>query len=284
VDATVEPFKARRIYLLLRDHILSGALAPGTRLPGELDLAAAHGVSRVTIRRALEQLAAETLVERRSGVGTFVRGGGILPRIVVDFADVFSHLKEMGRRTEARLLSFGYVTPPSAISAALGLASGQRAQRAVRVRQLNGQPFSYLTTHVPEWLGLTYSEADLAAVPLLALLERSGVVVARACQSTGACLAGPEVAASLETETGAPLLSLTRLVQDDSGRPVEHLHALYRPDRFTFQMELQRTGAMDARRWSPLPAMAAHAGAKPVAANSSSAAAATPHPKRKSLP
>jgi GntR family transcriptional regulator len=284
VVATVEPFKARRIYLLLRDHILSGALAPGGRLPGEPDLAAAHGVSRVTIRRALEQLAAEALVERRSGVGTFVRGQGVLPPMVVDFADVFSHLKEMGRRTEARLLTFGYVMPPPAITAALSLGPGERAQRAVRVRRVNGLPFSYLTTHVPEWLGHTYSEADLAAVPLLALLERSGVVVARASQSTGACLAGPDVAAALETEIGAPLLSLTRLVQDDSGRPVEHLHALYRPDRFTFQMELQRTGAQDARRWSPLPAMAANAGAEPVAANSSSAAADVPCPMRKTLP
>jgi GntR family transcriptional regulator len=149
---------------------------------------------------------------------------------------------------------------------------------------VNGRPFSYLTTHVPEWLGHTYSEADLAAVPLLALLERSGVVVARASQSTGACLAGPEVAAALETEIGAPLLSLTRLVQDDSGRPVEHLHALYRPDRFTFQMELQRTGAIDARRWSPLPPVPANAGAVPASTIDSGAAADAPHPMRKIVP
>jgi GntR family transcriptional regulator len=284
VDATVEPFKARRIYLLLRDHILSGALAPGTRLPGEPDLAAAHGVSRVTIRRALEQLAAETLVDRRSGVGTFVRGGEILQPTVVDFTDVFSHLKEMGRRTEARLLSFGYVTPPSTITAALGLTPGQRAQRAVRVRRVNGQPFSYLTTHVPEWLGLTYSEADLAAVPLLALLERSGVVAARACQNMGASLAGPEVAAALEMDTGAPLLSLTRQVEDESGRVVEHLHALYRPDRFAFRMELQRTGAIDARRWSPLPPVPANVGAEPASTIDSGAAADAPHPMRKIVP
>jgi GntR family transcriptional regulator len=253
LDAAVEPFKARRIYLLLRDRIASGALPADARLPGEPDLAAEYGVSRVTIRRALDQLAGEGMVERRAGVGTFVRqGGGMLPPTVVDFADVFSHLKEMGRRTEVRLLAFGYVVPPASIAAALGLAAGERAQRAVRVRQMGGAPFSHLTTHVPERIGLTYSEAEMASQPLLALLERSGLTVARAQQSIGAGLAGPEVAQALQLEIGAPLISLTRLVQDEAGRAVEHLHALYRPDRFTFQMQLQRTGAAGARRWSPL--------------------------------
>ncbi|WBV44491.1 GntR family transcriptional regulator [Pseudoroseomonas cervicalis] len=258
MDAAVEPFKARRVYLLLRDRIAGGTLAVGSRLPGEPDLAAEHGVSRVTIRRALDQLAAEGLVERRAGVGTFVRGGALLAPTIVDFSDVFSHLKEMGRRTEVRLLSFGYTQPPAAVAEALGLGPSDRAQRAVRMRLMNGAPFSHLTTHVPERIGQTYSEAELASQPLLTLLERSGLRVARARQSIGATLAGPEVAELLQLEIGAPLLSLTRLVEDEEGRAVEHLHALYRPDRFNFQMQLQRTGADGARRWSPLPPRAAN--------------------------
>ncbi|PWC28226.1 GntR family transcriptional regulator [Teichococcus aestuarii] len=258
MDAAVETFKARRIYLLLRDRITGGTLPAGTRLPGEPDLAAEHGVSRVTIRRALDQLSNEGLVERRPGVGTFVRGGGVLAPTVVDFADVFTHLKEMGRRTEVRLLSFGYVLPPAPVAATLGLAPAERAQRAVRVRLMGGEPFSHLTTHVPERIGTTYSEAEMASQPLLALLERSGLRVARARQSIGATLAGPEVAQALQVEIGAPLLSLTRLVEDEAGSAVEHLHALYRPDRFSFEMQLQRTGADGARRWSPLPPLAAN--------------------------
>lgn len=261
MDAAVEPFKARRIYLLLRDRISSGAFSAGDRLPGEPDLAAAYGVSRVTIRRALDQLALEKMVERRPGVGTFVRAPAALGSTVLDFSDVFSHLKEMGRRTEVRLLSFGYVVPAAPVAAALGLGPGERAQRAVRVRMIGDAPFSHLTTHVPERVGQTYSEADLASQPLLALLERSGVVVGRARQSIGATLAGPEVAELLQLEIGAPLLSLTRLVEDEAGRAVEHLHALYRPDRFTFEMQLQRTGAQGERRWSPLPSAAPGAGA-----------------------
>ena len=260
MDASVEPFKARRIYLLLSERIATGDLAAGARLPGEPSLAAEHGVSRMTVRRALDQLAQTGVVERRPGVGTFVRGGSVVRAIRAELSDVFAHLKEMGRRTGVRLLSFAYVTPPEAIAEALGLDRGHRTQRSVRVRLIDGAPFSWLTTHVPESVGDTYSEAELATMPLLELLERSGVIAERASQTIGATLAGPEVAEALQVEIGAPLLSLTRVVHDASGRGVEHLHALYRPDRFSFQMDLLRIGSLGERRWKPLPSVAAKAG------------------------
>ena len=72
--AGVEPLKARRLYLLLRDRIVSGEDRPQTRLPSEPMLAERHGVSRVTVRRALDKLAGEGLIERRPGSGTFVAG------------------------------------------------------------------------------------------------------------------------------------------------------------------------------------------------------------------
>ncbi len=249
--AGLEPGKARQVYLLLRERIGAGTPAAGTRLPGEAALARTHGVSRVTVRRALDQLAAEGLVTRRPGSGTFVQGGGAGPVLRADLADVFAHLRAMGRRSDVRLLFFGYGAAPAEVASALGLDAGARTQRSVRVRLIDDAPFSFLTTHVPERIGLTYSEHDLASTPLLELLERSGVVAAQARQLIGATLAGPEVAAALEVAVGAPLLSLTRVVLDGGGEGVEHLHALYRPDRFSFQMDLERIGARGRRAWNP---------------------------------
>jgi GntR family transcriptional regulator len=256
MDAPVEPLKARRLYLLLRDRILSGELAPGTRLPGEPSLAADHAISRVTVRRALDSLASEGLIHRRPGAGTFVRESGGVPPIVADLSNVLSHLLEMGRRTGVRLLSFSYGVPPDAVAEALRLDPGERTQRSVRVRLIDGAPFSYLTTHVPERIGLAYSEADLAATPLLGLLERSGVVAESASQTISATLAGPDAAEALGLEIGSALLSLTRVVTEPSGRGVEHLQALYRPDRYSFRMDLMRTGDSGERRWSPAPVAA----------------------------
>jgi GntR family transcriptional regulator len=252
MDAAVETPKARRIYLLLHDRIGSGTLSDGDRLPGEPALALEFGVSRMTVRRALDRLVHEGMLERRAGVGTFVRDRETIHLVRADLSDVFAHLREMGRRSSVRLISFAYVCPPDSVATALRLQAGGRTQRSERVRLMDGAPFSYLTTHVPERIGATYSEADLATTPLIGLLERSGVIAERATQTLSAALAGPDVAAALGLEFGAALLSLTRVVLDQNGAGVEHLHALYRPDRFSFAMDLLRTGQTDDRRWKPV--------------------------------
>lgn len=247
---TPEGGKAQRVYLLLRDEISRGEPAPGTALPGELRLAEMHGVSRVTIRRALDALAADGLIERRAGSGTIVRAPA-MPQtgIAADFATLMPQLVQMGQTTTARLLSYAYVAPPPAIAEALH--DQGRMQRAVRVRMIEGAPFSHLTTHVPEAIAQNFSEADLATTPLFRLLERSGVQVDRARQSISATLATPDVAEALELSPGAALIALTRVVQDAAGRGVEHLSALYRPDRFRLEMTLNRVGSSDARQWEP---------------------------------
>lgn len=252
MSATIEPLKARRLYLLLREQILSGEISESTRLPSEPALAQEHGVSRVTVRRALDKLASDGMIERRPGSGTFV--SGVMPAsmpVVADLANALTHLVEMGRKTDVRLISFSYINATSAMAEELKLDPSERLQRSIRVRLIDGQPFSYLVTHVPERIGISYSEADLASTPLLELLERSGVEVEQAEQTIGATLAGPEAADALDVEMGAALLSMTRVVFGADGRGIEHLQALYRPDRYSFHMNLARTGADGARRWKP---------------------------------
>jgi GntR family transcriptional regulator len=244
--------KARRVYLLLKDEITSGRLAPGASLPGEQRLAESHGVSRVTIRRALESLAADGLIEKRVGAGSVVTDGGGDSAIAADVATLIPQIVRMGRETTARLLSFSYGPPPVRVAAALGLSEGQHVQTAVRVRLADATPFSHLTTHVPEEIDRNYSEADLATAPLFSLLERSGVFVHSASQSVSATLAAPDVADALGVAVGSALLSLTRVVRDDAGRGVEYLSALYRPDMFRLEMQLARVGEDGARHWEPV--------------------------------
>lgn len=244
--------KAQRVYLLLRDEIVSGRYPAGAALPGELKLAEHFAVSRVTIRRALDGLVADGLIERRAGSGTIVRAQKAHQAITADFATLMPQVVAMGQVTTARLLAFSYCTPPQPIAEALRLNPQDRVQRAVRVRMIEGAPFSYLTTHVPEDVAQNYSEADLATTPLFRLLERSGVRVDHATQSISATLATPDVAEALDVATGAALISLTRVVYDAQGRGVEHLSALYRPDRYRLEMTLDRVGEPGSRRWLPV--------------------------------
>jgi GntR family transcriptional regulator len=243
--------KAKQVYLVLRDRILSGAIALGTKLPTEHELAAVHGVSRVTVRRALGELARERLIERRRSAGTRVIYRPVLAPMIADISGMLASLADMGRRTAVKLLSFDYVRAEGGAAQALGVASDQMLQRSVRVRSVDGEPFSYLTTFVPESISLTYTRQDLASRPLLDLLERAGVKLEHARQRISAALATPDVAKALDVRTGTPLIELTRVVYDRSGRGVEHLYALYRPDRYAFETDLVRSGTRN-RVWSPI--------------------------------
>ena len=245
--------KSRRVYLLLRDEIATGQQAEGSVLPSEQRLAEIHGVSRVTVRRALDALARDGLIEKKTGAGSIVRAGAAQDgAITADMATLIPQIVQMGRDTSARLLSFSYGLAPAPVRDGLALPAGARVQTAIRVRSADGMPFSHLTTYVPEEISQNYSEADLATTPLFELLERSGVVVASARQSVTAALAAPDVADALGISVGAALLSLTRVVHDDQGRGIEYLSALYRPDMFRLDMALTRVGGRENRHWEPV--------------------------------
>jgi len=226
--------KAKQVYLVLRDRILSGAIGFGAKLATENELAHHHGVSRVTVRRALGELARERLIERRRSAGTRVIYRPSPAPITADISGVLANIADMGRRTAVKLLSFDYVPAEGAVAQALDAAPDQLLQRSVRVRSVDGLPFSYLITHVPESVSVTFTQQELASRPLLELLDRAGVKVEHARQRISAGLATPDVAEALDVRSGSPLIELVRVVYDQSGRGVEHLHALYRPDHYAF--------------------------------------------------
>jgi len=243
--------KAKQVYLVLRDRIVSGTAPFGARLPTENELAEVHGVSRVTVRRALGELARERLIERRRSAGTHVIYRPSPAPMTADISGVLANLADMGRRTAVKLLAFDYVPAEGAVAQALGAAPDELLQRSVRVRSVDGVPFSYLTTHVPERVSVTFTKQELATRPLLELLERAGVKAEQARQRISAGLATPAVADALGVHTGSPLIELVRVVFDQAGRAVEHLHALYRPDRYALEFDLVRSGTA-ARGWSPV--------------------------------
>jgi GntR family transcriptional regulator len=246
-----ETLKTQKVYLLLRDKIVAGELKAGARLPSELALAELYNVSRVTVRLALDLLAKEDLVDKRVGSGTYVKGSVFGQPVTADLSNAFAHLIEMGRTTAVRLISFEYVEAPEKVAEALHLEGDERVQRSVRVRSFDDVPFSYLTAYVPERIGREYSRDDLAHMALLELMERAGLRAETAWQEVGAVLANPEVAEALGIGVGSPLISLIRVVHGKGERGMEYLQALYRPDRYSLQMNLVRKGSEGSRHWSP---------------------------------
>ncbi|HVV93350.1 MAG TPA: GntR family transcriptional regulator [Hyphomicrobiales bacterium] len=236
-----------RLYVILRDQIVSGHHGKGSLLPSELELSALFGVSRITAKRALDELNAEGLVERARGRGTRVidrpaevPGGRPISASIDGLRE---NLSVIGRETSVRVVEFGYLPAPALVAERLQLAANTAVQRAVRVRGLDGQPLSQSTTFIPEEIGRTFARDDLATTPLIELIEAAGIKVASAEQSITATLADSITAGRLDVQVGSALLLLKRLVVGRGGHPVQYIEILYRPDRFEYRMALTRDQA-----------------------------------------
>jgi GntR family transcriptional regulator len=244
----------------LRNRIYAGELRAGELVSGEQELCGAFGVSRITAKRALNELANAGLVVRERGKGTRVVKRPPPPAVTSSIEGWLENISLMGIATSARVLEFGYVPASEDIAQALELASGTEVQRAVRVRILNGEPMSYLVTYVPSEIGRQYDRDDLNSRPLLNLLERAGVEVASARQTISASVADSEVATALSTHAGAPLIEVRRVVRDTADKPVEYIRVLYRPDLYRFEMSMRRVREKEGMRWTTLPSAPVPAG------------------------
>ncbi len=247
--------KYNQIYLVLREQLHEGRFAQG--LPGELALMRQFGVARVTVRRALQELAGEGLISRERGRGTHPvtpaahrgaaqsRGTAKTTRLT----GLLENLVSTSLNTTVRVLDVSEVAATPEVAQALQLATGAAVQKAVRVRSTREGPLSHITTWVPAALARDFGKRELAKKPILVLLEEAGVRVGGARQSISARLADAQVAGHLGLAVGSALLAVHRLIHDDQGQPVQWLHGLYRPDRYEYQMQLSRVGDIDAKVW-----------------------------------
>jgi GntR family transcriptional regulator len=259
--------KYHQIYLVLREQLHEGRFSAG--VPGEIALMHEFGVARVTVRKALELLAAEHLIRRTPGRGTVPLPAKPVRRALAGmrsdsagddgerFEGLFENLIGMGLQTHVKVLSVRAMPCPAPVAEALELEAGAAVQKAQRIRLTRDGPLSHITTYVPQALA-PFNRRELAKKPILMLLEQSGVQVGRATQVISARLADAEVAPHLDVAMGSALLSVQRVVFDRRNRPVQWLLGLYRPDRYEYRTELSRVGRIDARVWvNKLPAPAA---------------------------
>jgi GntR family transcriptional regulator len=251
--------KYHQVYLVLREQLLENQFAQG--LPGEFSLMQQFGVARVTVRRALEQLAAEGLISREPGRGTRAIGADAV-RAMASNAPAFAqgaqrarltglleNLVSMGLQTSVQVLQADAMPATSSVAQALQIAVGDSVQKAVRVRSTKAGPLSHITTYVPAAVARPFTRRELSKKPILLLLEEQGVKVGRASQTISAKLADVQVASHLDIAVGSALLAVRRLILDDQERPIQWLHGLYRPDRYEYEMQLSRVGSIDAKVW-----------------------------------
>jgi GntR family transcriptional regulator len=218
----------RQLFLVLHDEIARGALAPGDVLPTEQTLCDQFGVSRITVRRALADLADAGVIERRQGVGSFVRdlpsshrsaGGG----------SYMDELRQTEFETEVGIIELDVRSTPKAIADQLG---HERALHVLRLRRerRTSEPLMITEAWLPEELSHTVTEDALSRAPLYRLLADSGVELDRLQHEVTAEIAGPRSAQLLNTPIGSALVRVNRLAFAN-GEPHHYLSILLSPNR-----------------------------------------------------
>jgi GntR family transcriptional regulator len=221
----------RQLFLVLHDEIDRGVIGPGEALPTEQTLCDQFGVSRITVRRALADLADQGYIERRHGVGSFVREHSPLDGGLFGVGGSYLEgLRQTQFETEVEVVELGGRRPPRAIAEALG-KSGELLQ-IVRVRRQRrtGEPLMVSDAWLPPELAGTLTEPALREAPLYQLLADAGIAVDRIRHEITAEIAGPRNAHLLDTPIGAALLRVNRLafVADT---PHHYLSVLLSPNR-----------------------------------------------------
>ncbi len=231
-----------RLQHSLRDDIRTGRLPPGALLPSERDMEVQHGVSRITVRRALDELAREGLLERSRG-----RLARVLPSLTAAvrtrIEDDLASSLQLGRGMEAEVLSYRWRLPDPAVAAILDTPTDEPVLHVERLRRRNGQGVLHTLAHVPSAVGILLPRDALADATMLDLLAARGIVASSARQDMRAGACPSDVSRWLEIASGAPVFVIDRLVRDTAGRPMQHLIATFRGDSFTYRISSEQQGS-----------------------------------------
>jgi DNA-binding GntR family transcriptional regulator len=219
----------------LEQAIATGQLNAGDRLENELDLAERFGLSRPTVRQAIQELVRKGLLVRKRGVGTQVVHGQVTRP--VELSSLYDDLERTGQHPRTSVLVRDVVPADARLAGALGLGLGAPVTRIERLRSAGEEPLALMSNWLPADVA-DFTAAELERQGLYELMRRRGVHMRIATQRIGARTATPTEARLLHERRGAPLLTMERTAYDDSGRAVEFGSHVYRAQNYSFEVTL----------------------------------------------
>lgn len=221
----------------LRSRLARGDIAAGGALPSEAELCGEFGVSRVTVRKALEALRADGLVHSRRGSGWFAAHDPVrqaLGRVTT----VEAALEAAGAVPERKVLEFAFEPAGTEAAEELGLGRGDEVLRVQRLNLADGEPFALVTVWLPAEVGRYLSRAEVEIATFYDLLPLRGVELGRAVQQIGATIASADDARHLHVDRGAPILTARRTTFTRAGVPVLFSVHRYPAQRTSIEIEL----------------------------------------------
>ncbi len=219
----------------LETSISSGRIPPGTLFDNEIALADRLGLSRPTMRRAMQHLVDKGLIVRRRGIGTRV----VQPKVrrPLELTSLFDDLSGTGQQPTTRILSFETIGADAAVAERLAVAEDTPVVRVERLRSARDLPIARMTNYLPTRL-VGFEADDLQSRGLYEILRSNGVHLHSAVQTVGARSALAAEARLLGEPRGAAVLTMQRLSFDDHGDVVEWGDHLYAASRYSFEINL----------------------------------------------
>src|ERR1700756_5934102 len=240
MSGTQDALLYSRVEAVIACEIADGILKVGDQLPTEDILIARFEVSRITVRRAIQNLVGRGLVEIRRGKGTFVAS----PRITHELTELSGFVEDMhalGRKPTARVIATEVVAADATVAGHLRLTKGQRVVKIRRVRLADRIPLSFDETYLPLEIGKKIITNNLKIEPIFSLLERKyDIPLVEAEYKLDAVAAENEVAAALKVKQRSPIFRIERTTYSTGGRPVDYERLHYRGDLVQFVTRLVR--------------------------------------------
>lgn len=224
----------------LRERIDSGHYGPDDQLPSESRLVDRFGVSRITVRRALQTLESEGMIYRRQGLGSFVRDQRLRQGLVrlTDFAE---DMEVAGLRAGSRVENREMEPAAGRIATTLGVDEGTQVMRLDRVRLADGQPVAYDRTWLPLFYAQLLEGRDLNRETIYRIMEGDlGITMERGRFRFEAVNAPAEIGQALDVPWGRALLLVERVTYAEGGRCVYFQQRFYRSDRVAYELDLER--------------------------------------------
>lgn len=223
----------------LRARIQREEFKPGEPLPTEERICAQYGVSRITVRRALDALIADGLITKRRGVGTFVTPSTPGHVRSVKLSGSLDEFLATAGTLATNALSLEEIVAPEEAVRGLRLAPGDKCTRLELLSFLEELPVSHHHLYLPLAIGRQIKLGDVGQkLPVIRMIEdKIGVRVVRAEQMLEAGVAGPVAAKHLGLEEATPVLKVTRIYYDPTGTPMEMIVARNHPERYRYSID-----------------------------------------------
>ena len=232
----------RQLARSVEKKIQDGTFREGGRIPSEQELMRRFGLSRITVRQAMEDLFQRRIIVRKQGLGTFVQKT-VISQDVDDLFGFYPTLVSRGWNPKTRIFDYEFINPDPNVQEKLGLPPGGKILRFCRQYLLEPSVFLVIQMHIPRDLAEKWSEKEAAEKNSFRLLqEKAGTRIQSSSLAIRASLASGKVGGWLKVPKGSPVLELQRLTYSAAKRPVEYAILFFPGESYELRAQISAGG------------------------------------------